>query len=266
MKIKDKAKPLTPPVPAGTYAAVCVGIYDLGEQYSEKFKNYSRKVMLTFDLPSETIEVDGKQEPRQLSREFTFSGKNNSRLRSFISSWNGVQFSDEGFGEFDLLTMLGRPAIVNVLLNETGEYANIEAIMPMMAGMPAPQTATPLRSWDCDQWSDEGFAALPEWVQTKLQKSTEYQKLHAPETEVAVTPPIGNMPQQRPGAAGNGFAQMYVQMQQAQNGAAMGQPGAAQGAMPGMAGAPAGPQFVYQGAPGAAVNIAEIGGSEECPI
>ena len=68
MKIKDKAKPSIPPVPAGGYLAVCVGIYDLGNQYSEKFKSYSPKVMITFDLPQVTVEVDGKQEPRQLSR------------------------------------------------------------------------------------------------------------------------------------------------------------------------------------------------------
>ena len=39
MKIKDRAKPALPPVPAGQYLAVCVGVYDLGEQYSEKFKS-----------------------------------------------------------------------------------------------------------------------------------------------------------------------------------------------------------------------------------
>ena len=95
MKIKDRAKPALPPVPAGQYLAVCVGVYDLGEQYSEKFKNYSPKIMISFDIPTLTIEVDGKQEPRQLSREFTISGKNNSKLRAFISSWNGTQYSDE---------------------------------------------------------------------------------------------------------------------------------------------------------------------------
>ena len=39
MKIKDRAKPKAPPVEAGVYIAVCIGVVDLGEQYSEKFKN-----------------------------------------------------------------------------------------------------------------------------------------------------------------------------------------------------------------------------------
>lgn len=191
MKIKDRAKPAIPPVPAGGYLAVCVGVFDLGEQYSEKYKNYSPKLMITFDLPSVTIEVDGKQEPRQLSREFTISGKNNSKLRAFISSWNGVQYSDEAFGEFDPLTQIGKPAMINVLLNETGEYANIDSIMPLFPGLPVPTTSTKLQTWDMDTWDDKAFAELPGWVQEKIKKSSQYQKEHAPETTVAVTPPAG---------------------------------------------------------------------------
>ena len=189
MKIKDRAKPALPPVPAGQYLAVCVGVFDLGEQYSEKYKNYSPKLMITFDIPAVTIEVDGKQEPRQLSREFTISGKSNSNLRAFISSWNGVQYSDEAFGEFDPLTQVGKPAMINVLLNETGEYANIDTIMPLFPGLTAPTTATPLKVWDMDKWDDNVFKDLPGWVQDKIKKSTQYQKDHAPETSVEVKPP-----------------------------------------------------------------------------
>lgn len=190
MKIKDRARPALPPVPAGQYLAVCVGVYDLGEQYSEKYKNYSPKIMISFDIPTVTIEVDGKQEPRQLSKEFTISGKNNSKLRAFISSWNGVQYSDEAFGEFDPLTQVGKPAMINVLLNETGEYANIDTIMPLFPGLAAPTTSTPLKVWDMDNWDDKAFGELPGWVQDKIKKSTQYQKEHAPDTTVEVKPPV----------------------------------------------------------------------------
>jgi len=207
MKIKDRAKPALPPIPAGQYLAVCVGVFDLGEQYSEKFKNYSPKLTITFDIPSVTIEVDGKQEPRQLSREFTISGKNNSKLRAFISSWNGTQYSDEAFGEFDPMTQIGKPAMINVLLNETGEYANIDTIMPLFPGLPAPTTNTQLKIWDMDAWDDKAFEELPGWVQDKIKKSTQYQKEHAPATTVAVMPPAA------PSAAQNAFANLIAQAQ-----------------------------------------------------
>ena len=198
MKIKDRAKAALPPIPAGQYLAVCVGVFDLGEQYSEKFKNYSPKLMITFDVPAVTVEVDGKQEPRQLSREFTISGKNNSKLREFISSWNGCQYSDEAFGEFDPLTQIGKPAMLNVVLNETGEYANITTIMPLFPGLPAPTTQTQMKIWDMDAWDDKAFEELPVFVQEKIKKSTQYQKEHAPDTTIAVTSPAAAAPVQNP--------------------------------------------------------------------
>lgn len=207
MKIKDRAKKSIPPVPAGGYLAVCVGVFDLGEQYSEKYKNYSPKLMITFDIPSVTIEVDGKLEPRQLSREFTISDKSNSNLRSFLSSWNGVQYSDEAFGEFDPLTQIGKPAMINVLLNETGEYARIDSIMPLFPGLPTPTTQTQMKIWDMDAWDDKAFEELPAWVQEKIKKSTQYQKEHAPATTVAVTSPAADAPAMNP------FASLIAQAQ-----------------------------------------------------
>lgn len=207
MKIKDRAKAALPPIPAGQYLAVCVGVFDLGEQYSEKFKNYSPKLMITFDVPAVTVEVDGKQEPRQLSREFTICGKNNSKLRAFISSWNGVQYSDEAFGEFDPLTQIGKPAMINVLLNETGEYANIDTIMSLFPGLPTPTTQTQMKIWDMDAWDDKAFEELPAWVQEKIKKSTQYQKEHAPATTIAVTSPAAAVTAQNP------FAGLIAQAQ-----------------------------------------------------
>ena len=53
--------------------AVCVTVADLGDQYSEKYKNTQRKVVFSFDIPSETVEVDGEARPRQLSKRCAFS-------------------------------------------------------------------------------------------------------------------------------------------------------------------------------------------------
>lgn len=189
MKIKDRAKPKAPPVEPGVYPAVCIGVIDLGEQYSEKFKSYSNKVQIVWELPTETIEVDGKQEPRQLSKEFTISASKKGNLRGFLSSWNSKTYSDEEFLELDLFDQIGKGCQVNVVLNETGEYANVESAIPLMKGYPVPQgSAAPIR-WDMDAWNDEVFASLPEWVQEKIKNSTQYQKEHAPDTVVEVKPP-----------------------------------------------------------------------------
>ena len=193
MKIKDRAKPKVPPVEAGVYMAVCIGFVDLGEQYSEKFKNYSYKGMYIWELPGETIEIDGEMKPRQLSKEFTISGSSKSNLRKFIETWNSKSYSDEDFMEFDVFEQVGKPCQLNVVLNETKEYANVDNLMPIPKGFPVPTTNTEHIKWDMDAWNDAVFDKLPEWIQEKIKKSTQYQKDHAPETEIKVNEATGEV-------------------------------------------------------------------------
>ena len=184
MKIKDRAKPKLPPVEPGVYLGICVGVIDLGEQYSEKFKSYRNEVQIIWELAGETVEVDGEAKPRQLSRTFSVATSKKSGLRGFLSSWNGVQYSDEQFGELDLFDQILRPCQLNVVLNDTGEYANVDSVIPLPKGFPPPTTNTPPIQWDMEQWDDKAFQALPDWVQEKIKKSTQYQKEHTPADKV----------------------------------------------------------------------------------
>lgn len=186
MKIKDRAKPKAPPVEPGVYIAVCIGVIDLGEQYSEKFKNYANKVKFIWELIGETIEVDGEQKPRQLSREFTISTSKKGGLRAFLSSWNAREYSDEEFGNVDLFNQIGMACQLQVVLNETKEYANVANLMPLPRGMTAPATDTKPIRWDMEQWDDALFAELPEWIQQQIKKSTQYQKEHTPTDSIEV--------------------------------------------------------------------------------
>lgn len=194
MKIKDRAKPKTPPVEPGVYMAVCIGFIDLGEQYSEMFKSYSNKGMYVWELPGETIEIDGEQKPRQLSKEFTISASKKGNLRGFIESWNSKSYSDDEFMEFDLFEQIGKPCQLNVVLNESKEYSNVDNLMPIPKGFPAPTTDTKLIKWDMENWNEEVFKELPEWIQEKIKKSTQYQKDHAPATPIEVKAPETGCP------------------------------------------------------------------------
>ena len=194
MKIKDRVKPKTPPVEPGVYMAVCVGVIDLGEQYSEKFKNYSNKVKFVWALPSETIEIDGKTEERQLSKEFTFSISKKGGLRTFLESWNSKTYSDDEFSELDVFDQLGKPCQLQVVLNDTGEYSNVANLMPLPKGMPAPVSNTAFVIWDMDAWDDAVFETLPEWTKEQIKKSTQYQKEHAPDTTIEVKAPESECP------------------------------------------------------------------------
>ena len=186
MKVKDRAKPKTPPVEPGVYMAICIGCVDLGEQYNETFKNHSNKCLYIFELIGETIEVDGEMKPRQLSKEFAISSSSKSNLRKFIESWNGKSYTDDDFMELDLFDQIGKSCQINVVLNDTKEYANIDNLMPLPRGVPAFTTETAPVRWDMSAWDDEVFKTLPEWIQDKIKKSTEYAADHAPETVIEV--------------------------------------------------------------------------------
>lgn len=188
MKIKDRAKPKLPPVEPGVYMAVCVGIIDLGEQYSEKFKSYANKILFVWELVGETVEVDGEQKPRQLSKEFSISSSKKSNLRGFISSWNGKTYSDDEFSDLEIFDQIGKACQLQVVLNETGEYANVDNLMQLPKGFPIPKTETVPILWDMDNWNDEVFETIPEWIQEKIKASSQYQKGHAPNTEIEVKP------------------------------------------------------------------------------
>jgi hypothetical protein len=188
MKIKDRAKPKLPPVEPGVYMAVCVGIIDLGEQYSEKFKSYANKILFVWELVGETVEVDGEQKPRQLSKEFSISSSKKSNLRGFISSWNGKTYSDDEFSDLEIFDQIGKACQLQVVLNETGEYANVDNLMQLPKGFPIPKTETVPILWDMDNWNDEVFETIPEWIQEKIKTSSQYQKGHAPDTAIEVKP------------------------------------------------------------------------------
>ena len=222
MKIKDRAKPSLPPVPGGTYMAVCVYSIDIGEQlceFKDKGKSYNNQVMLGFELSGVTVEIDGKQEARTLGRTFNVAKSKNAALRKFVSAWNAKEYGDEEFMELDTNELVGKPAMLNVVLNESGEYSNIESIMQVPMGFPAPQATLPLIRFDMEPWDQAAFEALPEWAQERIKKSTQYQKEHLPAETVAAQAP------QQPVQMPQGFNLqpfMQQQAQSAQTGAAPG--------------------------------------------
>ena len=188
LKIKKKSGSSVPPMEAGTYPAVCVGIVDLGEQYSETFKKYSDKLLVIW-------EIDGEDKPRWLSKDFSASLNEKSNLYQTLVSWRGKAFTENeltedenGFMQFSVLDMLGTGCFLQVIVEEKdgNSYNRITSVISLPAGMSAPTTETPLIAFDMDAWDDEVFNSLPVWIQDRIKKSTQYQKLHVPTDPVDV--------------------------------------------------------------------------------
>ena len=178
MKLKDKVKPAIPPMEGGVYMAVCVTVADLGDQYSEKFKNTQRKVVFSFDIPSETVEVDGETRLRQLSKRCTFSVSKRGTLNKMLNAWLNANMSEQDLAELGLFDFAGKACQIRVTVSEDGAHNNVEDVMALPKGMPAPMTDTPIITYDIDEdgFSGEKWEALPGWMRDTIEKSEQYQQ------------------------------------------------------------------------------------------
>lgn len=198
MKIRDNVKPTLPPLPGGSYLGILVYSIGIGEQLCEfenKSKSYNNQVLLGFEICGQTIEIDGKAEPRVLSKTFNVSKSKKASLRKFFNAWSARELSDDEFLDLDTNEYVGKPAMLTVVLNDTGEYSNIDNIAPIPVGIPIniPQPLSTLIRFDMEPWNQAAFEALPEWAQERIKKSTEYQKEHIPVQDVAIQQPVGQV-------------------------------------------------------------------------
>lgn len=189
MIAKDKDKGSFEPIPEGQHLGVCVGVIDLGTQHNYKFNKYERKCLISFELPEVRIEIeeDGetKDVPRFISRRFTLSLGSNAHLRKFLRTWRGRDFTPEELKGFEMKTLLGVPAVVQVL-HEDGKdgkvYSNIDSVLYPMKGTEIPDAENEETYFSFEEVAslrevDDALDNMPEWIQNLVQKSVEYSDL-----------------------------------------------------------------------------------------
>jgi hypothetical protein len=178
------------PVPQGRHRAVCISIYDVGSQYSEKFKSTSHKIILGFELPDLKGE-DGM--PRTISKFFTFSLRKKSNFKTAMESWRGKKFTDDELENFYVDKLLGVPVEIQVLHEERGDRtsANINAFAPVKGKLKAEH---PLVKWSVRELTHQSIPdSVPEWIRKLAERSEEYQALpKSPQGSNAVLPPENN--------------------------------------------------------------------------
>lgn len=123
------------PAPAGTWAAVCVDIVDLGMVQGFQGKA-QHKVKLVWQI--EEDRADGK--PFQVQKRYTPSLHEKASLRKDLEAWRGRAFTEEELDGWDLDNVIGAGCLLCVVQvaknNET--YANIQSLMKLPKSMKAP--------------------------------------------------------------------------------------------------------------------------------
>jgi hypothetical protein len=126
------------PAPAGTYAAVCCDVFDLGVLTVEwqGQKKQQHKVLVSWQINEDRD--DGK--PYLVSKRYTLSLHEKAGLRKDLEAWRGRKFTEEELHRFDVETIVGKPCLLNIIHNQSGgdTYANVAGVMALPKGMPAP--------------------------------------------------------------------------------------------------------------------------------
>ena len=177
-------------VPAGTYTARCYQMIDLGTQvtngqFGEKKQH---KIRISWEVFGEdddgnplTVDIQGKQMPMTVDREFTLSMHENATLRAFLGTWRGKAFTDDEAFTFDVSRLVGAYAMVSVAHSESKNgktYANVTAAakLPKALSDSKPAGVHADVIFNLDEPNLEVFESLPAWLQEKIQASPEWQK------------------------------------------------------------------------------------------
>jgi hypothetical protein len=125
------------PAPAGTHAAVCCDVRDLGilETTWQGETKRQHKILVSWQI--DEVRDDGK--PFLVSRRYTLSLHEKAGLRKDLESWRGRAFTEAELHQFDVETIIGKCCLLNVVHKQSGgdTYANVGGVMALPRGMAA---------------------------------------------------------------------------------------------------------------------------------
>lgn len=172
------------PIPQGTYLAVCNMLVDLGVQFNEAYKNSSRKVLIGWEIPEETIELEDGTHTRTINKRYTASLNEAATLRQDLAAWRGRDFTPEELAAFDLRSIVGASCMISIIHREYNgkTYANVSSIMALPKGTPKGKLSENALVFDLDTATVDDVEKLPRWISDIVKKSVTYQ-------EKTVTPP-----------------------------------------------------------------------------
>jgi len=175
MKATADTKSKFPPIPPDSYHAICYGVVDIGTEHSEMYNNDQRKVIIMWELPDETIDIDGKKMPRGCSKKYTLSIGEKANLNHDLTGWRGVPFTDDEIkAGFELKKLLTQNCILTIVPTQSGKSSKVQSVSKMMKTMTKKQPVNKLVYYDIDEHGKSIPETLPPWVVELIKKSPEY--------------------------------------------------------------------------------------------
>lgn len=124
--------------PAGSFAAVCCDVIDLGmvkSDYQGKIKA-QHKVCIVWQI--DEAQASGK--PFLPRKRYTVSLHEKATMRKDLESWRGRAFTEDELQGFDLEKLIGVGAMISVVqaAAKGNVYANVTAVMRPPKGLTPP--------------------------------------------------------------------------------------------------------------------------------
>ena len=196
------------PIEAGPKQAICIRYYDLGTQHFEweGREKSARRVRLMWEVPDSRIEIEGKDLPRAISKEYTLSLHKKANLRIELESWRAKTFTDKELEGFDLDKILGTNCILNIIHKTTdrGIFANVASVIPLIKNMPKKEPENPLVSFNFDNPDFRIPDNTPEWIEDKIKESDEWaayisgEKPESSSQDSKKGLPVNDLPEEKP--------------------------------------------------------------------
>jgi hypothetical protein len=158
----------------GTYHAVCYSVIDLGTHDTEYkgTKSKKHKIRIRFEIPSERINIDGKDLPSGISKKYTLSLSEKADLYKHLIQWRGKPFTKDELKGFDIFNVVKANCLLQILNDVTKEnttYAFIAGIMPLMKGMSKLAPENPVVTYSLMS----NGVNIPETIPDKIKKEIE---------------------------------------------------------------------------------------------
>lgn len=165
------------PAPVGTHIARCFRVVDLGMQHGEYKGQPTRRsqILVSWELPDETIEIEGEQRPITTSKFYTNSLGEKANLRRDLESWRGRSFTDDELNKFDLEAILSAPCLLTIVGGENGK-TKVATVSGLPKNTFCPEQVNPTFSFWLDEFDETKFDSLSDGIKSIIQKSEEYME------------------------------------------------------------------------------------------
>lgn len=193
------------PVPAGNYMARCYKMIEIGT-VTENVMGKSatlHKVRIGWELPTETKVFDQAkgEQPLVIDQEYTLSMNEKANLRKMLESWRGKAFTEKEAECFDITNLIGKPCMLNIIHKQSkagNTYEQISSVTAVPRGIQVPPQITKTFVLSYDSFDEALFNTLPDFIKQKMQTSSEYTAMKAPNSRTMVasdiSEPIDDLP------------------------------------------------------------------------